>query len=717
MRVLSAHFENFRLLRELDLEFSADETKRLTVIRAANETGKTTILTALQWALYGDSALPDKGVGYRLHPIDWDVAKEGNTVPIAVSVDLEVVRYNKIAGTMRASRRRYRVLRTAREEVTKNGGFERISTYVRLMELTTAGAAIIENPEALINDELPPELRDVFFTDGDRALSFIEADVSVSTKRDKVQRAIRALLGLGVIEDALRHVKKTSLEVNKQAQRVGAGSDLARVAERLEVAVGDITRFEAQLADSKAQFAAFDEKIADVEKKIDEALRHGDRDELRKELQAIKSAISKLDERGLAAAKDHSALFRSEALARDLLAPSLSKAFDSLKELHDKGRIPNTTLPVLEERLKLGTCICGESLSAETPDGSTRRAHIEHLIDHSRKSDQTQEIVTRLYYGSRSMEQGASAEPSWLDQYKAVVENRDSLGLLREDEGRKLMARELVLDSLPDTDVASLREIRRQYASQKDRFNSLSGKFEAQLADAERQRDELAQQRERLLREQKKGARVVSDLEVVQDILVVLQRSCDQITEEELHKVSDLMNSLFLEMIGADPKHRALIERAEISAEFDITVFGPSGRRLNPDRDLNGASRRALTLAFILALTKVSEVEAPNVIDTPLGMMSGFVKRSVLRVAIRESTQPILFLTHSEIAGCEEIIDQYAGVIFTLTNPTHYPKMLVNRPSETLAKVLRCPCNHRRTCAVCERKLDAEEPAAEESMA
>ena len=36
---------------------------------------------------------------------------------------------------------------------------------------------------------------------------------------------------------------------------------------------------------------------------------------------------------------------------------------------------------------------------------------------------------------------------------------------------------------------------------------------------------------------------------------------------------------------------------------------------LNPDRDLNGASRRALTIAFILALTDVSEVEAPNTID------------------------------------------------------------------------------------------------------
>ena len=50
---------------------------------------------------------------------------------------------------------------------------------------------------------LPPELREVFFIDGDRALSFIEAAVNAKTKRKHVQEAIQSLLGLGVIEAAI----------------------------------------------------------------------------------------------------------------------------------------------------------------------------------------------------------------------------------------------------------------------------------------------------------------------------------------------------------------------------------------------------------------------------------------------------------------------------------------------------------------------------------
>ena len=40
MKLISAHFKNFRLLKDLSLDFSTDSDKPLTVIRAANETGK-----------------------------------------------------------------------------------------------------------------------------------------------------------------------------------------------------------------------------------------------------------------------------------------------------------------------------------------------------------------------------------------------------------------------------------------------------------------------------------------------------------------------------------------------------------------------------------------------------------------------------------------------------------------------------------------------------
>ena len=86
--------------------------------------------------------------------------------------------------------------------------------------------------------------------------------------------------------------------------------------------------------------------------------------------------------------------------------------------------------------------------------------------------------------------------------------------------------------------------------------------------------------------------------------------------------------------------------------------------------------------------------------------MSGYVKRSVLKTAIRESSQLVLFLTRSEIADCEDILDAEAGQVITLTNPAHYPRMLVNDPQMKEHKVLQCACNHRKECPICQRRMD-----------
>jgi DNA sulfur modification protein DndD len=704
MKLLRVGFQNFRLLRDLELEFATGPVKNLTVIRAANESGKTTILHGLQWALYGDSALPGRGEGFRLHPIDWN-ASEGRRVPITATVEFELTTHRRVGGDMRETRRRYRLVRSAFEDVDSES--RRSPSTVKLFLLSDTGASPIDAPEAIINDELPPDLRDVFFTDGDRALSFIEADVALSTKRERVQRAIRSLLGLGVIDDAIRHVRKSAAEVNKKAKQVGRGSELDAIASRLEAIEEIREKLDADLEDAKQQFAAFDEKVEGIDRKIAVALQKGDKDKLRKDIDHARREIKQLDDQLTAAIKEHSALFRSRSIATDLLEPVLRRAFRQLETLHDQGKIPNTTIPVLEDRLAAEICICGETLEEGDPGGDKRRAHIQGLIDGSHRADEIQVIITELYYGAKPRQGvGEAVASAWLGEYKKVVERRDGIQALRDEAGRKFRALDLQLDSIPDTDIQGLRESRRHYKDQRDKHLSKQSSLETQLTALRREREQRETERDRLLREQIRGARILAELEVTQDVMKVLERAYEKITNEELSKVSHLMNGVFLEMIGADPDQGAIIRRAEISQDFDIIVYGPQDRTLNPDRDLNGASRRALTLAFILALTKVSEVEAPNVIDTPLGMTSGFVKRSMLRTAVRESAQLILFLTHDEIAGCEDIIDQAAGLVYTLTNPAHYPRMLVSDPRTEKRKVLRCSCDHRNVCQLCQRRAD-----------
>ena len=712
MKILNAKFKNYRLLRDLELEFSTDDDKRLTVIRAANDSGKTTIISALQWCLYGDSSLPGKGKGYRMHPIDWDVDKDGSTVSISVTIEFEVSKYHTISGNERVSVQKYQIVRSSNEELDgSTNDWKRGKSIVKLFALTSNGAQIIDPPEAVINDELPSELREVFFTDGDRTLTFIDSEISIATKRTRVLQAIKSLLGLSIIEKMREHVKKASSEVNQKAKILNKSGAVGDAAQRMADIEKSIEKHEKELESATEQYASFESAYNEIDKKISIALQKGDKEALSRDREDRKRRISRLRMQIDSAAKEHSKLFKSSSLGKNLLSSELSEAFGILEVMHEDGKLPNTTIPILEESLKKGKCICGELLEKDDPNCRTRIDFINQLIQNSQDSDEVQEIITSLYYGASGLVKG---DADWMEEYQRVVGARDDLSVLLEEEEKEYAALEAKIDSLPDTNIKKLRETKAEYRKQRDKHLSNKSIYSTELVKLNLDRDTIEKDRDKQLAKEEKGKLIRTELMIINDVNNLLNSAYNIIINEELSKVSKLMNEIFVSMIGTDPDQNAIINHALIDSNYDILVFGPGNRRLNPDRDLNGASRRALTLSFILALTKVSEVEAPNIIDTPLGMMSGFVKRSVLRTTIDKSRQLVLFLTRSEIADCEDIISSKAGKIITLTNPAHYPNILVNNPHVVERKVLTCNCTHLEECNLCKRRLDYKEELEED---
>ena len=707
MKLISAKFQNFRLLRDLRLDFSTSDDKKLTVIRASNESGKTTILNALQWALYGDDALPNKGKGYRLFPIDWDVP-DGRAIPISVQVDFE----KTTSGLKTNKTNRYRLIRSVEE--TTDG--HKQNSKIELFELAETGADPINPPEAQIARLLlPSNLREVFFTDGDRALNFIEAD-SPTEKRKQIRDAIQSLLGLDVIESALDHLKKTISGLNKDSQNIGSNTELIQIVTELEEINKKAELLENERDDAKLQFDAVNQSLSEIDKDIEAALVKGDQEELNRKLKKAETELNGIRNREEKLVSEHSQLFRNPPLFRDLLAPVFEKSFEKLNELRDQGKLPSPTIPVLVERLTGVTCICGESLDEHSSDGSRRREHIEKLIRESGKADELQKCLTDLYFGSLALKPiEIIHEQHWIAEYNRISIRHDELETQRVELEKDLAALEVQLEGIKDTDIQELRSTKQDYIARRDSLNDARIEHERELERLKERHRSLTATHNNLITKQKRGKRILARLDATRDISKILQNSYDRITNEELQKVSQLMNTLFLEMIGADAEQGAIIQKAEVSKDFDILVYGPNERALNPDRDLNGASRRALTLAFILALTNVSEMAAPNVIDTPLGMMDGFVKRSVLKTTVQESSQLILFLTRSEIKDCEDIIENKAGCVITVTNSAHYPNILVNDPHINEPQALRCECKDLGECKICKRRTDIEVEIESES--
>ena len=700
MKLLRAHIKNFRLLKEIDIDFATDKKQNLTVIRAANESGKTTLQTALQWGLFGRDALPKEG-GFRLSPLDASSGEEVR-VDVSVEIDYQILKSGDILT--------YKLTRCVTETV-RGGEYSQEHKNLALVKMTPEGADPVdhleEGPASHILQHLPKELREVFFTDGDRALNFIEGAGRDQMKR--VEGAIRSLLGLEVIEKALDHVEDVISDINQRVKKGGSQSNLAEVSEELRKCKEDISKSKEDLESVTEEKDNLKALAKDADDKIIEALRQGNRQDLERRRQDARKNRETAEEDARQAARDHSNLFKKEVLAKHFLIKPFKEAKTILDKLHERGEIPSQTIPVLEDRLNQPMCICGESLNADDSGGQKRRECIQHLIKTSQNADEVRKKATALFYSAQDLLKPVEGS-AWSGEYSEVFKRRVSAKERAKQSGQDESEADAKISQLPNVDIQELQKNKNLWTEQAEEKRGKEARLEVTVQDLVERVDKLEKEQEKLLQKDTQGRKISAELTVAKDLQTIMNNALKVMKTKELARVSSRMNEIFLKMIGSDESERSTIKHAEITPEFKIIVLGLHDQELNPSQDLNGASRRALTIAFILALTEVSEVDAPNVIDTPLGMTSGYVKTAILQTAIQQSSQLILFLTHDEIKGCEDILDEYAGRIHTLTNPSHYPKILINDPEIENTRVLICECNHRNSCKICERRktIDVE---------
>jgi len=681
MRLLSARFDGFRLLTGVEIEFSTDRDRNITVIRAANESGKTTMLTALQWALIGDEVLPK---GYSLRPIGIPPGTEAET---RVEIDYEV--------DAKTGSKHYRLVRRL---TTTSKDASAPKSIVDLYEVTRSGDDPLSSPYNHIRQHFPAELREVFFTDGDRALSFIEG--AAAEQQHKVRNAIERMMGLSLLEATIDHVKRVESQLRSRFEREAGNAETRHVQEEIEAIDRRLPILEQKLENTRDKIANLAQAYATADKDLQDALSLGNRDELSKELVSVRSQRAKLDDQRRATEKRQSELLSSEVLARHLLAQPLQKAGQILEKLRKVDHFPKKVVPILEDCLEQNDCICGETLKASDPDGQRRRDHIEKLIADSRDADAVREKISDLYVQGRPLFTGKPR--SWSDLYSEAFEERQRIDSVYAEVGERAAELEAKLDKIPDVNIQRLRDFRSNYESQLVEERRRGHETETDIKRAKEEKVALENKFRTLSAKVEKGQKIARELDVAQDIRTVVEVALERMKTVEVKSVSARMNELFMDMIGADEEN-SLIKRAEIGEDFRIVVYNRDDEKMNPSVDLNGASRRALTISFVLALTQISGVDAPNVIDTPLGMMSGFVKTEVVRTAAENCSQLILFLTHDEIKGCEDILDKRAVVAGTLTNPAHYPRILKNDPGTKDAVALLCSCDHRSSCKICDR--------------
>ena len=701
MKLIKANFKNFRLLKDLTLNFSSSKEKKLTVIRAANETGKTTCLYGLMWGLFGSSKTIDKD--YVISPKDV-VTDKTTSIDIEVDIEFSQLAYTNNRGGVASEERQYRIKRSCQEIWQKKVFVERTKDRISLYEIKSNGSTKLGEAEALkiLDDGLPSSLKNVYFTDGDSALAFIEADAGQAAKRRRVSVAIESLLGMEILRQATKHLNTVATKFNAELDKTDNDVRYTEYTDLINGFEEDIEESEEELKKAQDKLTITTSELDKTNKKIEELLKLGDKQKLSAALKAEKDNLRRTQDNADRALKDLAKhCGRSESLSQAMLKKSTDIGLKILRDLGEKKQLPKLNIPILEELLENNKCFCQEDLS----EGTKKRKIIEESIENSRESDAIQDAATSLYFSTRS-KNFEEASNIWIETYSSLSQTYFNLTSTIKEIAAKIKQLETDVDQIDDSNLQEYRDMARGLNNTKTNLIEEISSLTFKIKDFGERKTRAETERKKIEGKIGKTNNTGRYIELSRHSKDVFENIINKLKKEELKKVSDQLNDIFLKMIGSSPDDNSLtvITKAELTEDYDIVVYGPQGNRLDPDNDLNGASRRAITLSFILALTKVSEVEAPNVIDTPLGMMAGYVKQSVLENTIKQGSQTVLFLTHDEINGVESIIKKYAGQIYTLTSPAHYPKMLVNKPDIDDLRILRCECDHTSSCHICERK-------------
>lgn len=703
MRLLSCRIENFKLLEAVAFDFSTDAARPLTVIRAENGSGKTSILYALLWAFYGMPGLPSKARDLRLTSA---AVEAGTTVPVSVMVEFDHLDEG-------GETTRYRLIRSVSETPAEGDKVTRQGERVRLFRITMAGEEPVANEDAVITRMIPPRLKDVFFTNGDDVQRFISGE-STQQRQSLVHQTIKALLGHDSLRMGVEDINAVYTKLRSEVAKQG-GSDTAKLEADLNATDEEIAAVEKSIEAQSDALTNMAEKKEKWDKELNALRGIGDLEALNLQITKAQKDQDTQEQARSRALTRMRQLLKDESLSWRLLSPQLDKGFEVLSELADRRIIPGTSIEVLNDRLELEQCICDEPLTA----GSAHRAAVEKLRDQQAGIDATKKRLTALFHQARQSHDLQEARANDGNDFEA-----QRVGLLEEftdirdalkEAGTSLAALQEKRALIDEERVQDLTSKLRTLEAKQATANTTMGGYRAQLAQASERREQQAA----ALAQAEKAVKINDDLatrrEIAKDLYDLVKNTLAVLEGDYVQRVSERMNELFLEIVGSDPDSEAgVFTSVAIDQAYNIVIHTQGGRRLDADFELNGASQRALTLSFIWALMEVSGTTAPRIIDTPLGMVAGGVKTRMVDIITRPSQaagidfQVVLLLTRSEIRDVEALLDDRAGSITTLSCSKDFPEDLrfswqVDRPMSRV-----CSCTHRQSCRVCARAYDEQ---------
>lgn len=614
MKLLQIKLTNFRqFYGSQEISFSTDDKKNVTVVHAENGIGKTTLLNAVLWAMYGETTTKFE---QKEKVLNFTAKNEGKRVA-SVEVYFE------------HSDENYFVQRVHDESQPRN------QQTFRAFEVNAGNFETLPSPVAFINQVIPRDIAKYFFFDGEHAETF-----AAEKNNKQVNAAIRNILGCGLVETGIEDLKELRKRLNREIGNIPGSAEVETLEKERNSAAIRVEQAQTFVSELEQNLQT---RLSQIEK-IEDRLRAA---KPTKELQKVRDG----HKRELARAKEnlnrHEAKIASWVGESGYFVAGKKLADVSLEFIEDttaRGVIPE---PYNEEFVKglleAELCICDRNLKPRTDEF----AAVMKLLETASTADIRRKIM-RAQSRITSLRDGAKAAPGKL---------KEAYGLKQDEVARvdryeqNLTEVSQKIQGLPEDESKELEVSRNTLRDEVAEINRKIGAQKVTLEDNTRTMKRAERERDSILSKGRLAEGLIERRDLVESVAAHL--------ESELKSYEDSARGVILKKVNdvlESTSRKNFIAHLESDFSLYLKMSTTTGQAPK-----SGGENQLLSLAFIAALTNFSKVRqhagggkwvagtvAPLVLDSPFGQLDPEYRKSTATFIPEMAEQVIMLVSRSQ---------------------------------------------------------------------
>lgn len=620
MRIENVEIVNFRQYKSVEFDFKKTTSNDLHIILGNNGIGKTNLLNAISWCLYGKEPHlgNEKIARKRINASELEAAivaekeKCETKVTVTISVDNKLISFER-----------------SQEFKANKNAFEFKPEFIVTI-IAEEGNKVLTDEEEIANTRkqyLPEEISEYFFFDGEQLDKYF-----ISDQGEKIHEAIYNISQVNLLSSMSERLNNVIRDFQDQAGKKNTGiSELNIKKNELEATSSSL---EERINNCKKQIG-----IAETEITICNEFLAGKEGvpEKEKEFQELAKEITKKEEELSKYSADFKQFLREFKILFSLY-PKLKETLELINRKENQGELPpNIDKQFLERMLKYHKCfICDRPMENE------EESKVEHLLEQLKLSSSVSHLLVRI---KSPLEESLEHCKEYPERRKELVHREKSIRESRDNLNERFNKLDAYLKNYQDKDkIKEMYEKRAKYDEIRKKNENNKAIFELQLENIKKQLERVDGELAKAIENQEELKALKKEIAFATESRSIV----DSIETEMMQEVREKMTDATLKIFKLLDWKTETFSHIVLDDTYVLELFDTYGYPMVGA--CSAAERALLALSFTLALQKVSGYDSMLFIDTPVGRVDLENRANFATVLsqIAENKQVIMTFTPSE---------------------------------------------------------------------